>query len=491
MQATLSQKFNIDLFLKELASMEGIITSKMLYDLWTQLLLRRTIEIGLKQRYTAKGLPIQSRKIPEHTEVNNKINCDFRGDIVDMFTGYLLGNPIKYTIKPERYEKGQDDPQFIKDTEFFDSFLNNNYFDDIDLETAKNQSICGRGARLCYIGTEILENGRPDYRVIDIEPYECVFIYNPTTNELDYSARFYTVYEANSVGDLKSKIQVEFYDKKYVHYYISDYEKKNFISNREMQLHGFDYVPLFEVPNNNEKIGDFEKVEKLIDAYDMSISDSQNEFEAFRLAYKVFTGAKISENDLKRAKQIGAYELHPGETVAYLTKLVDTAFIKDHFERLTDDIYRFSKTIDTSSDTFTGSGASGEARKWALLPLENKGTIKVNKFKKALNYQFKVLSSAWNKIGITITPEKLNIHFDRNIPVELKSESEIAKNFKGIISDRTMLSLLSFINNPDDELARIEDENKSLAINPDSFDDNKNDELTNTVNNKDTLIATD
>ena len=483
MQALLSQKFNISIFLTQMAAMNGIITSQMLTDLWLQLMLRRQIEIGMKQRYTGQGLQIQSRNMPDREAVNNKINCDFRGDIVDMFTGYLFGNPIKYTLKPERYEKGQEDPQFIKDTAFFDSFLSINSFDDIDLETAKNQSICGRGARLCYVATDKTENNYPNYRVIDIDPSECIFIYNPTTNELDYSARFYIVHETNSNGELKPRLQAEFYDKQNVYYYISDFQSgtkqdfKNFVVNKEMQPHNFNFVPLFEIQNNNERLGDFEKIEPLIDAYDKSISDSQNEFEAFRLAYLILTGATLGAKAKENLKQTGIYELAEGEKLEYLTKMVDTNFLNSHFDRLTKNIYRFSKTVDTSSDTFTGTGASGEARKWSLLPLENKGTIKINKFAKALNYQFKVLASAWNKIGISITPEKISIQFDRNIPVEMKAQADFAKTLKGIVSDRTIFENLSFIKNPDDEVSRIQDEQKNSLISSDKFDDNKNDEL--------------
>jgi SPP1 family phage portal protein len=118
------------------------------------------------------------------------------------------------------------------------------------------------------------------------------------------------------------------------------------------------------------------------------------------------------------------------------------------------------------------SGASGEARKWALLALENKGSIKIAKFKKALTYQFKVLASAWNKIGISINESNLGITFDRNLPVELLQESQIAANFKGIISDRTLFENLSIIKNADDEIVRIKDE--QVPINLDEVDEEEN-----------------
>jgi SPP1 family phage portal protein len=468
----LSQTFAIEQFYIQINSAEGEITSAMLADLFNSTLPRRNIEGNLFLRYQGQGLPIQSRKTNSIDAINNKLENDYRGDIIDTGTSYILGNPIKYTVKPERYESGKDSEKFKKDTDFFDEFLALNSFDDTDFETGIFQGVCGHGARLCFVGTEKTKLGYPQYRVINIDPTECVFIYNPSTGELEYSARFYTVYETDEYGNLQKKYQAEFYDKQYVYYYLSDLSFKKFVKNKEPQLHLFDYVPLFEVVNNVNKQGDFEKIETLIDAYDRALSDNQNEIEAFRQAYLVAYGVVVDAKTLKTAKQCGLFSMEKEDKIEYLTKQINKEFTDSHLDRLTKNIYRFAKSVDTTSDTFTGSGASGEARKWALLALENKGSIKIAKFKKALTYQFKVLASAWNKIGISINESNLGITFDRNLPVELLQESQIAANFKGIISDRTLFENLSIIKNADDEIVRIKDE--QVPINLDEVDEEEN-----------------
>lgn len=477
----LSQTYAIEKFYIEIKAAEGLITSNMLADIFLSTLGRRSVEENLFLRYQGQNLKIQTRETVTLDKLNNKINNDFRGDIIDTGTSYILGNPIKYTLKPERYEGGKESEQFKRDTDFFDSFCDVNNFEDTDFETGIFQGVCGHGARLCYVGLNKTRFGYPDYRVINIDPTECVFIYNPTTGELDYAVRFYTVYEANEFGTLQKKYQCEFYDKKYVYYYISDISFQKFTKNKEAQLHNFDYVPLFEVVNNVNKQGDFEKVEELIDAYDRALSDNQNEIEAFRLAYLVTYGVVISDDEIKKAKQCGVFNMQENERMEYLTKQINKEFADSHLDRITENIYRFSKSVDTTSDTFTGSGASGEARKWALLSLENKGSIKIAKFKKALNYQFKVLASAWNKIGISIDETMIGISFDRNLPAELLQESQIATNLQGIVSKRTLFENLSIIKNPDDEMVRIEQEQSPIDldnpdnINPDNLGGNNGD----------------
>jgi hypothetical protein len=204
-----SQKFNTALFLEEMESMQDVISSKIFEDLYLSTLSRRLKEKKLFDEYCADRLIIcgKNNKDEFFQGVNSKINHDFRGDIVDSFTGYLFGNPVKYTIKPERYAKGKDDDKFKSDTAFFDEFNDLDSIDDVDVETGFYQSICGRGARLCYVSPEKTALGKPSYMVIALPAWECVFIYNPNNSELQYAARFYEVYDTDADGTLKIKIQ--------------------------------------------------------------------------------------------------------------------------------------------------------------------------------------------------------------------------------------------------------------------------------------------
>jgi SPP1 family phage portal protein len=461
-------------FEAELKAAEGKLASCMIADVFDYSKRQREKERLMRARYYGREIPIAER-VAGKDGISNKLQNDFRGDIVDSFTGYIFGNDLKYIIKPERYKGGNKSAQFIKDQEFFDYFCDKNQFSELDLETGKNQSICGKGARLCYIEGESIKGalsqgakiqGLPRYRVIDIKPSECVFVYEGTTNRLQCAFRFYRVWKVDLNGNNSEFMQCEFYDDKTVRYYIGDSQGRSWTKNKDDAIHGFSLVPLFEFENNKERQGDFEKVESLIDAYDKIISDGVSEIEAFRMAYLVVSGgAVISDAGLEKMKRTGCLSLPDANMkMSYLVKSSDGTFIDSLLDRLQKNIYRFSKTVDTTSDTFTGSGASGEARKWALLGFENKATLKINKFKKALKYQFDVLASAWNDVGISITSDILKIEVDRNLPVELLAQAQTAGALKGLVSDRTILSTLSFVDNPDDEMARMQEEAKEKGI---------------------------
>jgi len=82
-------------------------------------------------------------------------------------------------------------------------------------------------------------------------------------------------------------------------------------------------------------------VEALIDAYDKTVSDAQNEIEEFRLAYLLLTGAEIDEDTLIKARATGVIELPAEGDAKYLTKVLQTEFIENQKNTLERNIFRF------------------------------------------------------------------------------------------------------------------------------------------------------
>jgi SPP1 family phage portal protein len=62
------------------------------------------------------------------------------------------------------------------------------------------------------------------------------------------------------------------------------------------QPHGYSAPPLVVYENNEDAMGDFAAVQALIDAYDVMMSDSLNEFDRFAQAYLVAKGFTITGN---------------------------------------------------------------------------------------------------------------------------------------------------------------------------------------------------
>jgi len=442
--------------LQLLKELNGAVTSEIIKDLINDHAPDRERMVELYERYkgTKHGVPVLTREFEDKNKVNNKLNNDYFAEIVDTKVGYFAGEPISYMLdkEAENYERA---------SEILDQFKERNNISDIDAETAKMAAICGHGARLCYIDREGQE------KVMNVDPWECVFITDMSINEPQYAMRYYKV-KVKDGGSVRTdhkgarkyseRWRVEWYDDTYVTFWIQTGTGEFMQDPDEQQRpHMFNDVPLIGFPNNEEHQGDGEKVLNLIDGYDNTLSDVNSEVEQFRLAYMAFYGYEPDEETLRRAKRTGAFGLDAEGKIEFITKQMQDTVIENHLNRIEKNIYRFSKTPNFTDEAFAGS-QSGEARKYKMLPFENKCITTERKFKAALRQMFKVITTAWLKKGISIDYTDIDMQFTRNFPLDIDYEAEATQKLKGMVSEKTRLSMLSFVENPEEEKEAMDEE---------------------------------
>lgn len=294
---------------------------------------------------------------------------------------------------------------------------------------------------------------------MNVNPWEVILIYDRSINEPQFALRYYDVVIKEGKEE-KTRTRVEWYDDTTVTYYIEDDNGDYVLDISEPvnpQPHLFDLVPLIVFPNNEEQQGDAEKVLNLIDGYDRTLSDVNSEIEQFRLAYMAFYGYDPDEETLARARQTGAFGLDvkgEGVGVEFITKEMDDASIEHHLDRLERNIMRFGKSVNMTDESFAGN-LSGVAIRYKLMALENKSITLERKMTASLRQQFKVLSTAWAKKGIPIDYTNIYFGFKRNLPVNLTDEAETTSKLKGLVSERTRLSQLSFVDDVDWEMEEM------------------------------------
>ena len=68
---------------------------------------RRREMLDLYGRYIVhkEDVPIFTRVVPDYNKINNTINNDFFSEIIDTKVGYMLGNPIVYSLNPDQADK--------------------------------------------------------------------------------------------------------------------------------------------------------------------------------------------------------------------------------------------------------------------------------------------------------------------------------------------------------------------------------------------------
>lgn len=412
--------------------------------------------VKMKRLYEEyKGdVPIKHREYDynEGEKVDERIPSDYRGYIVDTLTGYLFGNPVKYEVDRNQYG---NTAQYDQAASTLKMFIRRNSISDLDAETGKKASICGYGARLMYFDTNA------KVRIMNVNPWEAIFIENPSTGDPEYAMLYYPM----EYDDGSSRMHVEWYDR--TNWQEFELDGGIFKPLGLPKKHMFDGVPLIEFPNNEERLGDFEKVRESIDAYDILLSDVQSELEEQRLAYMVFSGSQIDRETLVKARQTGAFNLPEStDKVYYLVKAMSDNVIENQKKTLKENIHKFSKTVDMSDETFSGASQSGESRKWKLLAMENLSIIKERKFSKALRLQFDMIEDIWMSKNIPIIDDTVTWRFNRNLPVEMTHEADILSKLNGHISNKTRLGLASFIEDAETELNQMIAEQEQFYVPP-------------------------
>jgi hypothetical protein len=139
---------------------------------------------------------------------------------------------------------------------------------------------------------------------------------------------------------------------------------------------------------------------------------------------------------------------------------------------LEENILRFAKSVNFTDDSF-GGNVSGVAMKYKLMALENKCITMERKMTAALRYQFKVLFSAWSKRHAVSKDDYLNVWFGfkRNLPVNVLEEAQITTSLRGNVSERTRLSILSFVDDVEYELEEMEEDAIRLGNKLDPLDE--------------------
>lgn len=413
----------------------------------------------LDNRYKVikEGLPILNRKTRfEDNEINNKINNDFFGEIIDFTTGYFAGKPISYYYsKTDESEEDTGGTKAVEEaSKTLSDFVTLNNMYDKDLEMTKQSAIEGYCGRLFYHDKEGNE------RVMITPAYQSIFLSRTTICEPEYSVRYFCTTDINDNKVWKA----EFYDSEWIYYYEGSLSALKFVK-KEKNL--FDYCPFQGIPFNGELIGDAEKVIQAIDDYDRTMSDNSNDIESFSSAYMVYENIIASDKEIEKSQKSGAIKFKTGPNggkVYFLTKEVNDTFTENHLNRLEDDIYKFSKTPNLADESF--GTASGISLKFKLLGLETKCGMFQAKVDCAGTYMFKLLASAWRKKKINVDPLQCYMEYSRNFPLDIVGEAQAAQTLinTGMPKEYAWEKSLSFVNGDDMEYIQqlIEDEQNSI-----------------------------
>lgn len=371
---------------------------------------------------------------------NNKLVVNYCNNIVDNYSGYMAGIPVSYTSEQKTFEEIQN-------------VLNYNDFKAEDSDILTNALIYGKSFEIMYLD----EDAQTRFALLNSA--ECIPVYSNTVNgDLLYLIRYYPQYQINY--DYKQiKYNIDIYDSNYINHYMADsqFGSMQFISSEQ---HYFGQVPIIVFNLNSDRTSVFDKIISLQDAYNTAISDTINDWDTFCDAYMVLKGGEMTEEDLALLREKRMIRLDSdSDSVEYLTKQVNDAQIQNILKELNDQIHKVSASPDFNDEKFLA--ASGISMKYKLCGFENNASKIESNWKKALQKRLELICAILTLTGSDSTWRDVQIQFTRNLPVNLTDIVAVVNSLRGMVSTKTLLSLLPFISDPQKEMEQLQAEQQN------------------------------
>ncbi|KST86785.1 phage portal protein [Lactococcus lactis] len=381
---------------------------------------------------------------------DNRLAVNFTKYIVDTFTGYFNGIPVK---------KSHSDKEILSKLQEFDNL---NDMEDEESELAKMACIYGRAFELLYQDEETRTN------VIYNSPENMFMVYDDTIKQEPLFAVRYGY-------DDDYKLYGEVYTKETT-YALNG--TMGFYNMTEQAPNPFDDLPVVEFYFNEERMSIFESVISLVNAFNKAISEKANDVDYFSDQYLAFMGAEIDEEDAKNIRDnrlINYYDKNQNNQSGSASK-VDVKFLEkpdsdsqteNLLDRLTKLIFQTTMVANISDESFGSS--SGVSLAYKLQAMSNLALSFQRKFQSSLNSRYKLYCELSTNVSNRDAWKDIEYTFTRNEPKDIKEQAETANILMGITSQETALSVISVIPDVQAEMEKIKKEGSSIPM----FDQDK------------------
>lgn len=372
----------------------------------------------------------------------NKVITNYCADIVSSYNGYIASpGYISYTSNNDI-------------SEIMDCLRYNDYQDE-DSDFLNDALIYGVANELMYNDSE----GRVRFRLIN--PLQSFGVFDDAlTNDLLYFVRWY---KANEWDD-SDLYKVDVYSNDDIKHYEMNGEggALRFVDS---EPHYFNQCPanIFMLSNDEKNI--FDCIISLQDAYNELLSGEIDDYMAFCDAYLALEGVDAEVEDIAAMKENRVLILPTDARAEWLTKNSTDTQVENILKRTHDSIYRIAKCPDFSSETFVGGVSSGVAIRYRLTGCETKASAIESNMKKALQRRVELIAGVASlTLGEDVFRD-IQITFTRNIPSDNTDVVNLVQALQGVVSNKTLLSMIPQVNDVDAEIEALEQErNEKIKI---------------------------
>ncbi|WP_369918933.1 phage portal protein [Lactococcus muris] len=385
-------------------------------------------------------MDIATQEPKDSWKPDNRLSVNFPKYIVDTFTGYFNGIPVKKSHKDSKV------------LERLQSFDNLNDMEDEESELAKMACIYGRAFELLY-QDEVTQTN-----VVYNSPENMFMVYDDSIKEEPlFAVRYGFDTDDNLKGEVYTLLET-----------IEISGKVGELSFGERTYNPYSELPVVEFYFNEERMSIFESVISLVNSFNKAISEKANDVDYFSDQYLVFLGAEVDEGDLKniRSNRVINYYGRGDEkgniNVRFLEKPDSDSQTENLLDRLTKLIFQITMVANISDESFGSS--SGVALAYKLQAMSNLALAFQRKFQSSLNKRYKLFCSlTTNEVGKDSWKD-IEYSFTRNEPKDIKEQAETATLLMGVTSEETALSVLSVVPDVKTEVDRIHKEKSETSV---------------------------
>ena len=363
---------------------------------------------------------------------NNLLVSNYAKYISDVHTGYFLGQTPTFTCSGKRVQERLT--QAFARTELATQLFS----------AARDMSICGEGYLLTY-----LEADGP--RSASLDPCGTFAIVSGIRDELVAVVRLQPNAQGGAAGEL------------YVPGAACDWEYDGrTVTCSPMQALPLPMLPVARFCNNRECMGDFEPICSLLDAYNVLLSGSMDDMQSVANAFLALYGMQgTTKEDIDRANQSRVLSLSENGKAEFVVKHLSPDAISLMKDTLVRDMLSITMTPDLNDQAFSGNN-SGVALEYKLWGAEQCRSAKERGFHPGLMALLRQYEESFRLLGYgAIGP--VQVHYHKNLPRDLSRLCENLQTLSGLLSRRTRLELLPFIQDADKELRRLEEDAQQIT----------------------------
>lgn len=372
---------------------------------------------------------------------DHRLAVGFPRYIADTFIGYAYGKPIKIQSDNEEFD------------EAIQRFGKRNAIRDHNKELSKAACKFGHAFEYMY------QNEDTQTRVTRFTPRQMFIVYDDSVAERALFAVRYGYhkdavlgkYDTGLCGEVLTPEEIITFDKgKIIDHTVNPYGK----------------IPVVEWKLNEERIGLYEPVAGLIEAYNAALGEKANDVESFAEAYLAIMGAELDEDGVRHIRDNRIINLYGTDNakdvlVKFLQKPTADGTQENLLDRLETLIYETAMVANISDESF-GSATSGTALAYKLQAMSNLAESFDGKVEKSIRKRLKLFCTLSTNTNNPDAYEDVEITFTRNVPKNLLEEAQTAAQLSGIVSHETQLKGLSIVDSPKAELEKIKTEDNEL-----------------------------